>query len=303
MSSRMIALIAIVLASLLWSTAGLSKIIVRDFDPFTAGFLRFFVASVVIFPLFLREKNVGKKMFFDLVPVALFLTGNVAFYYIGLKTSTANAAAIIYTAVPLVVALLAPRLIKESVSPTKLVGIMVGLVGVLVIVLLPFIEQGQVVSGEILGNVFFLSAVLVWSLYAIGSRHMINTKQYSPLSVSAISIFTATIIFFPLSLINYQPQYITLLRNPYYLFLFFYLGTAVTVATFVLFQWAIKHSSATTASLNVYIQPFFAVIVNVLFLGEKLTSGFLFGGLLVIAGVFLATSKGMLEELRKVVRI
>ena len=61
MSTRTKALLAILLATLLWSTAGLSKIVVRTFDPYFAGFLRFFVATLVILPflpntpLFLRD--------------------------------------------------------------------------------------------------------------------------------------------------------------------------------------------------------------------------------------------------------
>jgi drug/metabolite transporter (DMT)-like permease len=75
--------------------------------------------------------------------------------------------------------------------------------------------------------------------------------------------------------------------NPY---LLLYYGAAVTVVTFLLHQWAIQHSSATTASLTNYLQPVFAFIYNTIFIGETITVEFLLGSLLVLFGVFIATS-------------
>ena len=76
------------------------------------------------------------------------------------------------------------------------------------------------------------------------------------------------------------------------------LGIFVTVATYLLLQWAIKHSSAPTAALNQYLQPIFAVIFNFFFLGERVTTGFVFGSIIVFAGVFLATGERFFAEVK-----
>jgi len=297
----MVALIAIVLASFLWSTAGVGKILVRVFDPFTATFVRFLIASLVIFPLVLKEKHKTNTWIRDLVPVATLSTVNVLFFYIGLTTSTANAATIIYTASPLLVAVLARLLIKEPLSAAKLAGILVGLVGTLLVALLPMIEKNHMVSGEFGGNLFFLGAVVAWSLYAIASRRVLRTGRYSPILLSATSIFTTTALLLPFSVVHVQPQYVSRVLDPYYLSLFLYVGIFLTVATYMLYQWAIKHSSATTASLHVYLQTVFAVAFNIVVLDEQLTVGFLIGSVLVIAGVFLATGARLYEEVRTMV--
>ncbi len=297
MTSRTKALLAIILASLLWSTAGVAKVVIHVFDPYTAAFFRFFVASLVILPFFLKEKR-GKRALLPLVPMTLMSTANIALYYVGLQTSTANAASLIYVSVPLLTAILSRRFLGEALGMQKLTGIIIGLIGVLVIVILPAIEKGQVISGGFPGNFFFVGAVLVWSFYTIGSRRAIDKQGYSPITVTGISIFTTTAVFFIISLFTFRTSYIQPLTNPFIVLLILHLGIFVTVATYLLFQWAVKHSSATTASFNVYLQPFFAVFFNILFLGEHITLPFILGTILVGIGVFVAGGSQTLREVR-----
>lgn len=298
MSSRTKALIAIVAASMLWATAGLAKILVREFDPFTAAFFRFFVASLVILPFFLKERRHLKQSPLPLIPLALLSTGNITFFYWGLRTTTANATAIMYTTVPLIVALLAPKLIHEHVSTKKRVGIVLGLIGALFIAVLPAVERGQHISGDVGGNLLVLVAVLCWSGYTIGSRHMLSSKRTTPIAMTAVSIFVSTIIFALFSLSRWQPTYGASL-TAINIAIIVQLGVFVTVATYLLLQWAIKHSSATTASLGHYLGPVFAVSFNILFLEERLTAGFVIGSIVVIAGVGIATGGPLIGEIRR----
>lgn len=298
MSSRTKALLAIVAASMLWATAGTAKVLLQSFDPFTTAFFRFLVASLVILPFFLKERRHQKLSLLPLVPLALLGTANITLFYFGLRTTTANATAVIYTIIPLVVAVAAPKLIKEQVTATKLVGVGVGLAGALGIVILPTIERGQRFSGDLSGNLLVLMGVLCWSGYTIGSRHMLATKRATPVAMTAASIFISTAIFALLSLPQWKPAYLAAFTGVNVLIIL-QLGVFVTVVTYLLLQWAIKHSSATTAALNQYLQPVFAVVFNYFFLGERLTVGLILGGIVVIAGVGIATGGPLIRELRR----
>ena len=304
MSSRLTALFAIVLASLLWSTAGVvTKILLKTFDPLPLAFLRFFIASLVIAPFFI--KNVSKSIKQNLkllVLISLFGSGNIAFFYFGVAKTTANATAIIYTALPLVIALLSYLLIHERITKRKLSGILLGCIGIFTIILLPLWETGKVISGNTQGNLLIFVAVLSWSLYTVGSRYLISQKQLTPFSMTAISIFTSAIIFFLLTTLTSHRNYIEPLFKLNNLLLVMHLAVLVTVATYLLFQWAIKHSSATTASLTNYLQPVFGIILNMLFLGEQLTWGFIIGSILVFGGVIWATGTQVFDELYRFVK-
>jgi drug/metabolite transporter (DMT)-like permease len=298
MSSRTKALLAIILASLLWSTAGLSKIIVREFDPYFAAFLRFFVASIVILPIFLKMNVKRKHLSHDLVPFSLLATANILFYYLGLSLSTANAATLIYAGAPMLTAILAHYLIGERLNRQKLIGILVGFTGILFIAFLPTLSQGESISGNITGNLFFVFAAVVWSFYTISSRRAIADKDYSPVTVTSMFLFTTTAVFFVVSLFTFKPSYIPALLQPSTILLVLHLGIVVTVATYLLFQWAVKHSSATTASLQNYIGPVFNILVNVAVLKETITPAFLIGAALILTGVVITSGSGLLQEVK-----
>lgn len=300
MSSRMKALLAIILVSLLWSTAPASaKILLRTFSPFPLQFLRLSVASLVLFPLFLHyNKTPFKKLLVDVAPISLLNAINFLVFILGIGRTTGNATAIIYTATPLTALLLSHWLINERSSAKKITGILMGLAGMLVILLLPFLERGSPFSGDIIGNSLMVIGMISWSAGIVGSRHIIANKNYSPIVTTFMTLIVSSILLGVATIVTSSLRIPTL--TPTILGLFLYLVIGVTIITYVLHQWAIKHTNATTASLTNYLQPVFGVVVNWIFLGEKLTPGFIVGALLVFAGVFVATGNNVIARIRRV---
>lgn len=298
MSSHTIALISIVGASFFWASAGVvAKILLRSFTPFPLAFLRFLIASLVILPLFLKYKPPHlRRLLKDTLPIALLSTANITLFYFGLTRTTNNAAAIIYSSVPLMTALLAKRTLGEHVTPKKIASILLGFVGVLTILILPLMEKGQRLSGDFWGNALIVVASVTWALYTIGSRYLVNQRHYSPLTVTTVSLVTSTVVFAIFTHIFFPMNYLSPLFEGHNFILMIHLGVVVTVATYLLFQWALKHASATTVSLNNYLQPVFSIALGILILGERITVGFVVGSLLVFGGVFLATGTQVFKQ-------
>ena len=178
MSDRTKALIAIIAASLLWPSAGISKVVVRTFDPLTAGFLRYLIALLVILPFFLKEKRERNIDWTKLLPLSLLSGVNVGLFYILLQSSSANAATMIYAGAPIVTALLARQFIAERINLQKIIDLLVGLGGVLMIKLLPTLETGQNLSGDLRCNLFYSLAGIVWAVYSIGSQKLPLTTSH-----------------------------------------------------------------------------------------------------------------------------
>ncbi|KKU87190.1 hypothetical protein A3A64_04845 [Candidatus Gottesmanbacteria bacterium RIFCSPLOWO2_01_FULL_48_11] len=302
MSSGALTLIALLVASIFWATSGFAaKTLLKHFDPITLGAIRLTVASLVILPIFLRTtKRITKKMVLDMLPVSLFSAGNFILFLFGIQRTTANAAAVIYTVTPLVAAFLSKKFIQEHVSGKKLAGILLGLVGVLTILVLPVLEQRGVIVGDIGGNLMIVGAMIFFALYNVGSRHLIAAKSYHPITITGFSLVVSACLFIIVNLFVPHAPIFPTLRSPSILLLAIYMGIFVTVLPYILHQWAVKHSSATTAALTTYIQPVFAFMFNGFLLGEVITPGFLFGSILVFAGVFLATGTGLIRMARGV---
>jgi len=285
------ALLAILISAILWASAGsVSKLLFLESPPFVAASHRFLLASLIMLPFFLRAKK-PKKFFRILLPLGIFNTGNVLCYYVGLSLTTANTGSILGTAVPLVVALLSPFFIKERIEKEKFIGIIIGMIGALSIVLLPMIEKGGATSGNILGNLFMVGSLLSWSMYIIYSRRVLAGGNYSPMLSTSVNIFTVTTAAVTASLLSGQQLLTPALFIPTYFGVLVFAAIGITVATFFLFQWGVEHVSASTASLKEYIQLVCAVGINAVVLGERLTTTYILGAILIVIGVLFATHK------------
>ncbi|OGG11729.1 hypothetical protein A2Z00_01340 [Candidatus Gottesmanbacteria bacterium RBG_13_45_10] len=304
MSPKKIAAISLIIASIFWASAGaVSKILLVSFDPLSLALLRLTIASTLLLPLFLSQKRPPiKTLLSDCIPIGLVGTGNFLFFLLGVSRTTANASSIIYTATPILTLIVAHFAIKEHVTRAKIAGIILGLLGVVVILILPIVRRGTTINGDLIGNLFMIAAVLSWTVYIVGSRRLIATKHYNPLTITSVSMFTSFLIFLIATIVYPHRPILPRVFEGNNWILLLYFGACVTVVTYTLHQWAIKHSSATTASMTNYLQPVFALTFNAFLIGEKLTIEFLFGSFLVLAGTFLATSGQINTYIRRVMQ-
>jgi drug/metabolite transporter (DMT)-like permease len=293
MSAKKIAFISLIVASILWASSGtLAKILLPVIDPIPLMMLRIGISLLVLIPLFLLKPHPPLvSMMKDSWPMMIAAAGNLFFFIIGVSTTTANAAAIIYTVSPLVTILFAKVKIQEYNSPRKLFGVTLGFLGVVLIVILPILNHGQSFNGDPLGNIFILCGVASWTYYIVSSRELITKKHYEPITVTTLAMAGSFLMFLLLTIVIPHRPFISVALTGTTPFILFFYGIIVTAITFLLHQWAIKHSSATTASLTNYLQPVFAFAYNAYFIGEKLTIEFLLGSILVLMGTILATSE------------
>jgi len=251
---------------------------------------RFVLASIVFLPLYLmRQKPTIKQYLTIFFPSMITSVMNIVFFYVGLQYTTANASVIIYAAVPLVVATFTRIIFRDHISKEKLIGIIVGFLGVLIVLVLPILS-GNTSMGTLLGNSLIMCAAVSWSLYTVGSRQII-AKGYSAITLSGTSFFTSAICFTILSFLLPDQRFgIERFTDPLNIFLIIHLVILVTVVTFLMYQWMIKHTSATTASLNNFTQPLFGIVINMIVLGELASTEFVIGSAITLLGVYLATT-------------
>lgn len=291
MSLRTKALLAIIIAALLWSSAGVTaKVLFETSHPFVAASHRFILASVLLLPWFLLEKK-PKGYFRKLLPLGLLNAGNVLFYFSGLNLTTANAASILGTASPILTTLFAWFFIKEHITLEKGVGIFFGLIGSLFIVALPLLERGSSSSGSITGNILLSLSLLCWTAYIVYARYILKEGLYSPVLSASINIFTVAIAATGAALLTNHRIISFSFLSPQYMGILLYASVGITIVTFLLFQWGVQHISASTASLKTYVQLISGVGLNTMFLHERLTGGYIIGSMLIVIGIFLATGK------------
>jgi drug/metabolite transporter (DMT)-like permease len=297
-SSHNLALLALLLASMLWALVpSVLKLTLNAIPPFSLQFLRFSLASILVLPFFLRErKNLHgeylKLFLFSLLP---FL--NVTLFILGIRLTAASVTPVLYAATPILVVIFSRLLLKETISLPKAIGIFFGFLGVLMIALLPIIGSEGNKIGNMRGNFIVLLAVFSWTLYTIFSKFIL--KKHSPLVTNSLFCFISTLFTLPLAgfeLMN-NSSWLTSVSSQALLGVF-YLGSFATAGTFFLYQWAVKHSSALEASLSFYLQPIFGSLAAVIILKERLTFLFIIGAIITLLGVFLTTTLSYLRNSR-----
>jgi drug/metabolite transporter (DMT)-like permease len=191
--------------------------------------------------------------------------------------------AILIAAAPLFVALLALRFDRsERADSRRLLGLLVGLAGVLVLVGVDVSGDGDQLAGA--------AAILVAAVcYAAGPMIIkLHLADLDPRATMGVSLGLAATFLAPAAAI--EPPPVT--PSPRAIVALVLLGVLCTAAAYVLYGALIAEVGAGRAVVITYVAPIVAVTVGVAVLGEEPGVGAVAGLLLILAGSRLATGGG-----------
>jgi drug/metabolite transporter (DMT)-like permease len=200
----------------------------------------------------------------------------------GEQRISSSLAAILIATVPLVVALLAFRLdADERVSGSRLVGLVVGLVGVAV--LLGIDVAGR--TDELLGALMILVAAVG---YAIGpfivKRHFSAVHSLGPVTVA---LWVSAIALAPLAILSYRDA----APSAGAIGSVVVLGLVCSAAAFVVFFALIAEAGPGRATVITYVNPVIALLLGVLLIDETVGAATVAGLGLILGGSWLATRR------------
>lgn len=273
-----------------------SKMALLEIPTFIFIFLRFALASMILIPIFLRSgERIRKKDMLPVILVSLFGTGNVVFFAFGVKATTATSAQVLYASSP-IIALIASFIILKSVfGKEKLIGVLLGVAGVLIIVLAPKIQSGDSATGSIIGNLTVFIAVISYTLFTVFSKKL--QARYSPATLTTAMVLT-TVSVQCLLVCTDVPGIRTVAEGVSLRAVVgvLYVGIFGTALYFLLYQQVIKRANPVVASMTFYLQPVFSFLYASLLLGERLTTGLVVGSVLAFIGAGLVTGNNKSAE-------
>lgn len=290
---RPIPYLALIFAHLIWgANFVVAKITLQEFPPMTLALLRFALASLLLAPFFLAETKkvkIDKKDLPKLIAIGiLIITLNITFFFEGIKRTTAINASVLTLVIPMLSVLFGWWFLKEKVYLFNLLGIVLGLLGALIIIGIPQIFTGTLSTQMLTGNILIILASVSWVMGAIVSKKILS--QYSYLTITAIAFLVGTVTFFVPAGVEYfqHPAWISQVTVLGLLGLAF-MTLLSSISAYFLFEWGLSKTSVTIADLFQYIEPFVAGALAVIVLGERVSTSFLIGGVLVAVGAYLGT--------------
>tara|TARA_R110001583_G_scaffold5084_2_gene28050 strand:- start:1317 stop:2216 length:900 start_codon:yes stop_codon:yes gene_type:complete len=260
--------------------------------PLSLSFWRWLLALIILLPWVAPKLLAERALLFKHWKILLLLAvlGVVnfnTFIYLGLQYTTATNATLLQSVVPSVVMLLAVLLLGQTISKLQLAGLALSLLGVLCIVLRG--DLTQLLNVQInRGDLWVLAAMLSWALYTVA----LNWRPVA-LSKSALlgsTVLVGTLVLLPVYLWELgQGQRIALVADN--LLVLGYVAIFPSVLAYFFWNYGVEKLGAPSAGLFVYLMPVFGMILSMLFLNEQPALFHLFGFVLVLAGMLLATRR------------
>lgn len=292
------AYLKLLLTMFLWGVAWpVGGYVAARSPPISIAVLRYIVVVPVFF-LLLRWRDgsvriprawMGSFVFLGVLSVTFYQ----AFFLFGVHYAAASDDSLVIGLSPLMVAILASFIVKESLGWQKIVGLLMGLAGVALIAQL---SPNTDVPNRILGMSLVVGGVVVYALYTVYLRKFINAhnsnteEQKRPSSLAIITwvSFFGWLFLIPFSLLE-APWTVTWDAGSWIGIL--YLALLSTVVGYLFYVQSVGAIGASRSVIFSNLVPVFGVLSSVVILNEKLSIWHAVSFALIFGGVYLVNRK------------
>jgi drug/metabolite transporter (DMT)-like permease len=240
------------------------------------------IASLLLAPVFFSKhipemKGMNRKTFILCIISGIFLALHFASWISSIKYTSITSSTVLVNTQPVFVVLGSYLIYREKSSLRSVASILVAIAGSVVISLGDSSMGSNVLYGDFLAMV---GAVTVAAYMLIGryARRNLSVTGYTFIVYTTCTI---TLLFMALAtstpLTGYPPRELAI---------FLALAVVCTLLGHSIFNWGLGHVKPTFVSTAVLGEPVLATIFAIILLGEVPTLTRLFGGLIVIGGIY-----------------
>jgi len=198
-------------------------------------------------------------------------------------------AAILNGAMPLIVIVLAAIVFHdEPITLNRLVGVIVGYVGVIVLVA-PGLTSGSAAGSAVSGELALIGSTVSYAIGAVYSRRMLRSRGLRPVVPAVFQVAFALVMVSILAFVFERPLGVS--WNGSAILAVVWLGLLGSgLAYLVQFRLLSRIGATGTAQLS-YLLPVVGIVSGALMLGERIDLVVIAGTALVLGGVALVNSR------------
>ncbi|MCP4138972.1 MAG: DMT family transporter [Chloroflexi bacterium] len=265
-----------------------SKAVMAVIPPFSLLTSRLLLGIFTLFIIAIVQKKliITKKAFLDIFWVGFVGYGiSLGFQFVGTNLSTAANGSLVTSATPAFVLIFAAFILKEKITPRRLIALIIASLGVLAVI---DPRSAQLDSSLFWGNISLVAAALTWALYSVLVRKI--TRDVDVLVVSLVAFLGGLPTSITTSALEISTNGLGQI-TPGVIAGILFIGIISTGFAMYLWNTAFALLDASLASLTFFAQPVVGTILSAIFLGETITPLFLFGGLLIGIGLVIASKE------------
>jgi drug/metabolite transporter (DMT)-like permease len=277
---------AAILYVFLWASAFVpSRILAHSAPPLTILWIRFLVAGSVLFAgARLAGLNLPRDRVTWLRLLLLGTLGNALYLglnYEALRHLSAGMGSIVASTNPLILALLAPWLLREPLTKRKLTGLLLGFSGVV----LAMHTRASTQEARPVDVLTSAAGVLSFVFSNILYKRM--RLRPHPVVLNAAQLFLAGVVLVPAALLFEGPPRVHWTWPVVGSLLF--LIVVLSIGASMLWFWILQHGEASRVSAYFFLTPVFGLLLGAALLGEPLAPLDIVALGVIALGLWLAT--------------
>jgi drug/metabolite transporter (DMT)-like permease len=272
---------ALVTVYLIWGSTYLGIYYAgKTIPPLFAASTRFMTAGALMAGVVLLRGGtlrISRAAFRSVVIIGILLPGANAVLFIAERNVPTGLASLIIASVPLWLALL--RLLGGERMPWQvLAGVGVGFAGVAILAQ----PSGD---AKTWGIALCVLSALMWSTGSFLSARI--TMPANPFAATAYEMLAGGLVMFPISLFTVHGLH----PSTQSIIGWLYLVTFGSIIGYTAYTWLLANAPLGLVSTYAYVNPFVAITLGVLFLGEALTWRLLIGAAIVVVAVAIVVRR------------
>lgn len=272
--------IKLVLIMIIWGSLGVFTRSI-PLSALSLAFLRALIALPVLF-IAMKMKKADKVKWLHLKPY--FISGILLGFgwltlFYGFKHTSISSAVIIYNMCPVYVMLTAPWVLKETISKVQITVILISFLGLFLIVGHNLLDGYGYIGLTLSAISGMLYAAIVLINRSIKVRVDNQTATFA-------QIFVAMIVLLPFVLIDGNILAIVYLDAKEVANIIL-LGVLHTSFAYTMFFSLYTHMKSIEIVAYSYLEPLFAIIFSMLFIGETLTFPQIIGGVMILGSTYI----------------
>lgn len=293
-SRRTLAIVEVTLAVIFWGASFIAtKVALREVSPATVVWLRFVMGTVILGAAMFARREYALPSLRDMVYFAMLGFIGIAFHQwlqsTGLVTAQASTTAWIVATTPIFIALLAWLFLKERLRLPGVLGIGLASLGVFLVVSEG--DFGSLRLGEFgtPGDILILISAVNWAVFSVLSRRGLQSHPTMRMLffVMGFGWLFSSLLFFTSAGIS---EISDLTATGW--FSIGFLGIFCSGLAYIFWFDALNVLPTAQVGSFLYIEPIVAVIIAGIVLNEPLLLASLFGGAIILFGVWLVNRSG-----------
>ena len=275
------------LAGALWGTSfPIIKIGLETIDPFTFVFWRFLVSAVTLIAIMLALRKLEFKI--PNKKLLIFLgIANAAGYllqYAAMNNTTAAKAALFINLSAIWVAILSQKLLGETFSHKKILGVIAGLLGIVFVS--TNLDFSALTQGQIVADLMLIISGLTWAIFMVYNKKLVMNSTSATFQ-SMTWVLLATFLFIAPFALLAGPGFFQLSSWAWLAIIW----TAIICWVIPYYLWleSLKHLSASVSTVLLLSEIVVAVILSIVVLKEPITVFSTIGAFFIVIAIALVS--------------